>query len=1124
VDDGSSQSSLVTLTASKGMGNSRTAIVGTQTVWSAGDQIYVSSKDGKVTGVLTLEAEYAGKTEGTFSGFVFGNPKSLEYSVFPAPKNGTVIDLSTIEGAGEVDAPMIGKIDFNAETDVQFANACGVLLVNLPNAVGMELEISATDKNSTQLGLSAKTDVTDIEWNNGSPKLKFIANAEKNITITDSDGGEMYVPYIITDVGNKDLSEVTFNEEKNRLIVNKASLLDNQGNLNVVGSYVSTGAKVHTYNVDTKSFNTNTKVESLVTSTTKTEDGKVQGKVEAVITQENINDSMNNDEESGSIVSNEVAYFNVSPSVTTDQSTNQPIEVKEVVVTLPQVESDEQKAEVSISNISKDATVTINEEEINEGDDSKNSIKELTVVLPSGTTEAEAKEKVVINMPNTTVTVKSADGNVLIIDNMEASTAPNTLVVEKDVVIKNLNLQKGSLQVFGRIDHLTVSGNKKDILYIVIEVGGSIGKITGNESYEIVDKNKGEDLIIIPNPQLSQFLLDDLGSDKVTINPSTKYAEMKKSDVITVGELIIDNFDEDLNDYTINSLVGIEHFINLTKLICVQTQLKGTVDLSKNTNIQEIDVNFNPELTGLNIDGLVNLTSLKYNETAIEKLNIPEKAVPYIKVLNYGRQRYDEKASPVYVPDVNKFTSLKELACYGQDFTLTNPEIKAQLTDLQCYMCEMDELDLSEYTNLYGLTCYANNLTELIIPENSNIGFLCCYGNKLTTLDVTPLGDNLGELWCGSQENSNNNQLTLYVTENQEARWNSEWNENIIEPNVLVTLKVVDNIQYVVIENTELSAAIMEEIKKDELVLSGEVTLNENNYAVMTQAVADEVTKLDFGWGEYTITSLSGIENFKYLTRLECNNTGLKTCDLGSNTNLEFVSLCNNNLTSLEFTNHPNLFGVFCSGNYNLTSLNVQKCEKLSQIAFANAKFTTITIPNWQNLEYLDYSNTAETISFDLSKFTKLDCLVASGKGLTELNFSEACRNTLTQLLVESNQLTSFNFSKYPNLWSFHCDNNQIKELDLSEAKKLGYFSCDYNYIKSLDITNTIIKDVVEDGLRCGNQKDNINLVLTLTEAQKATCTDEWRNNNPRVFFPGETTEVPEGTGSLDEFGNGGVF
>ncbi len=53
-------------------GGSRTALDGLQTVWSKGDQIYVTSEDGQTTGVLTLIGE-GGEAGGKFSGFVFVN-------------------------------------------------------------------------------------------------------------------------------------------------------------------------------------------------------------------------------------------------------------------------------------------------------------------------------------------------------------------------------------------------------------------------------------------------------------------------------------------------------------------------------------------------------------------------------------------------------------------------------------------------------------------------------------------------------------------------------------------------------------------------------------------------------------------------------------------------------------------------------------------------------------------------------------------------------------------------------------------------------------------------------------------------------------------------------------------
>ena len=49
-------------------------------VWGDYEKIYVTSKDGKTTGVLSLTQKSEDGTSATFSGFVFGDPADLYYS------------------------------------------------------------------------------------------------------------------------------------------------------------------------------------------------------------------------------------------------------------------------------------------------------------------------------------------------------------------------------------------------------------------------------------------------------------------------------------------------------------------------------------------------------------------------------------------------------------------------------------------------------------------------------------------------------------------------------------------------------------------------------------------------------------------------------------------------------------------------------------------------------------------------------------------------------------------------------------------------------------------------------------------------------------------------------------
>jgi len=485
VNDGGSQGGQqFSLTASKGAKGvgSRTAILDGKTIWSEDDKIYVSSEDGRVTGVLKLDPNSLSedKTTATFTGFVFGDPAKLAYSVFPAPTNGTIIDLSTIEGGKEVDAPFIGKIDTSEDVDVRFDHVCGVAPVIKNNYQGGEIAITATNDNNPVKFLS-KLDVTNVEFINGKPEF-IIGNDEiEIITITSPKGGQMYVPYYLK-------STLTANGEGKKIVefkhgndvVNNADLTDG-----FVGKVHATTVVAHTMKEDGTTVQ-NTSTESTLSADEKT-----------ALVDQNQFSSINSEE---SATSEETQYFNVSGLVEkTEEGKTQNVVAEAVEVTLPKVEVTEENkdveksVEISFTNVTSSTTITIQEEESTSGSESNKSIDNLTVVLPSATTVEEAKEAVNINMPNTTVTVKSNDGNVLFIKEMTVATADNTLVVGADVEIKSLTIKKGNVQVFGKVGEIKRDGqNKDDETVVIIEKGGIVNSINGKDEISVVDKNKGD--------------------------------------------------------------------------------------------------------------------------------------------------------------------------------------------------------------------------------------------------------------------------------------------------------------------------------------------------------------------------------------------------------------------------------------------------------------------------------------------------------------------------------------------------------------------------------------------------------------------------------------------------------
>ena len=627
-------------------------------------------------------------------------------------------------------------------------------------------------------------------------------------------------------------------------------------------------------------------------------------------------------------------------------------------------------------------------------------------------------------------------------------------------------------------------------------------QITETESDGLIwSKDFGK--VIIPNVELSNALYDYLDEGTVSINYNG-YAVMEKSDALNVHELSFDKLDDyGKNVYTITSLNGIENFINLTKLTCMNTGLDGEVDLRSNSNLTYLDVSFNGGLTSLNIDGLVNLTALKYSETGITSLAIPAKAIPFIKILCYGRQPNVDNPVAVYVPNVNDFVSLEELACYGQEFTLTNAAIKAKLMDLQCYMCNLSELDLTEYPNLVGLTCYANNLEELIIPQDSKIGHLNCFGNKLKALDITPLEDTLYDLYCGYQNIGEGNKMLLTLTDSQMQKWeNSENGWYVKGLNEYVDQREVSGDGTIVIGNASLTAVLKEKLGESK------VQVNENGHAVIALDDADGITELKID-PKFNVTTLNKIESFTNLEVLICNDNNLTDVTL-TNSKLHTVELSDNHLTKLNVSGLSNLTKLSCAGNGELKdNLNIEGTS-LKEIRFQHTNATQLPVGlNPELLEILDCGDNNLT-SFDLSEYNKLKYVYFARNELTSDELTMPENNKIEELDFSGNKgITTLDLTIYPSLKTLWLSSCKIQALNFSKCTDINFISCEKNKLSALDLTNNINVTY----LTCGEQRDEANciknLALTLPEDLLNRWNNDWKRNSSN-YYVGVNGNEPE--------------
>lgn len=104
------------------------------------------------------------------------------------------------------------------------------------------------------------------------------------------------------------------------------------------------------------------------------------------------------------------------------------------------------------------------------------------------------------------------------------------------------------------------------------------------------------------------------------------------------------------------------------------------------------------------------------------------------------------------------------------------------------------------------------------------------------------------------------------------------------------------------------------------------------------------------------IRSLSGIEHFKNLKRLNCFGNAIKKLDLSKNTELTFLNCSYNKIKKLDLTNNPNLFSVSCENN-KLTSLTLGNKPELTQLFCNNNKITELDLSSCNSLTDLDASS-----------------------------------------------------------------------------------------------------------------------------------------------------------------------
>jgi len=597
----------------------------------------------------------------------------------------------------------------------------------------------------------------------------------------------------------------------------------------------------------------------------------------------------------------------------------------------------------------------------------------------------------------------------------------------------------------------------------------------------------------IPDANFENKLID------LKIDTDGKNGKVLTENITTVKTL-------DISASNIVNLTGIEDFTALEILNCKNNQILY-LDLSKNLSLNSLDCS-NNKLVSLDLKNGKNTLLNKNTSSFINNANL--------KCIQVDAEAYSntnwanlKDASANYNTLCNAFVAIPDsnfenkLIALGVDIDGKNGKVLtssiSSLTTLDVSSSTISNLTgIEGFVALKELNISSNNLKGVDLTKNTALTSLNAKSNQLLNLDLSK-NTALSQADCSS-----NNLFSLNLKNGNNKNLTGNFKSNPSLTCIQVDDKSFSDINWSALKETAASYAlacdsnnftlIPDAVFEKRLIDLG-IDKDGVNGGVLTSSIVSlkEVSLyLPQGSNEAMIQDLTGIQDFKALTKLSVSNNQLAELDLSGNVALTELSCgynrlskinlsknvlltkvdCeNNSLTQIDFSKNPELLTVNCQEN-RLTSLDFSKNPKFNYLYAHSNKLTSLNLTANPNLGYLNCANSLLE-NLDLSNNKYIMYLFCEGNRFKTLDVSNlsslsqfGCDNNLLTTIDVSknsnmshfscsrNQLTVLDLSSNANLWTLYCPENKLTALNISKNKKLEYINCSSNNLVSLNIKN----------------------------------------------------------------------
>ena len=379
--------------------------------------------------------------------------------------------------------------------------------------------------------------------------------------------------------------------------------------------------------------------------------------------------------------------------------------------------------------------------------------------------------------------------------------------------------------------------------------------------------------------------------------------------------------------------------------------------------------------------------------------------------------------------------------------SLKGMELFTKLQRLECWKNNLSKLDLTKNQDLAYVYCDNNQISTLTVSGTANqkLRTIRCDMNRLRGAAMEALVSNLPTVTEGTlsimntEEDANTGN---YITMEQVSRVKAKkWSVKLFHGDTGVSTDFDGVPPGLAIDGTNFPDANFR------AWLGSNADSNHDGYLSNTELEMRLINVSNQG-----IASLSGIEFFTRLSTLDCSNNQLKSLDVSNHTELTGLWCQDNQLTSLSVSVNKELRFLYC-GNNRLSVIDLRQNTKLEKLYCGNCMIGNLYLPETTTLNIINCVNN-RLKNLDLSKCPNLTFVNCSENQLNGLNLTNC--TGLTEIYCAYNQLTGLQLTNYTKLDRLYCHHNRLTSLTVTGCKQLKELVFNNNSIREAGMSELV--------------------------------------------------------------------